>query len=590
MSTTSGALATTRTLEEAGELIGQVVRRCQAAGRDDLAAGLRAAAAPLVAPGATVVVVGQAGRGKSSLVDALLGRPGLLPVGPAAGAAVPVVARHAPSPTVLVHLDGGRVVETTAGQLGRWAAADGVAWVEVGIDHPLLAGGLRLVDTPGVGDLDAAGAGRTLAMCARADALLFVTDASTPLTAPELAFLERAAGSTDLVLFALAKHELATSWAAVAAEDGALLAAAAPRWAGCPLVPVSAALAAEPDDRAASDLDDVAGWLGGIAARSRPARLAALARQAKAALAELPAEQGRGRGDAQARLVELREVERTWRRTLANGLELAALDLDDELHLGFAALARAFEDRTATWQPGLVDKVAAELVDEVKALAERIAERERDGVRQVVRTLAAQLGGGLPAGLVPLLAELDSAAPVAGGPPDVGQADQPAGALRWLLLANLGHGVAAGPLAQLLGLGARAGAVALAGPAVALAGPWGLAAGAVGGAVVARHLGGRERRARAQRQARDLVRRWLPEIKADLQRQLRRRRTLLRHELETAMDTIVAGRAATLRAAIERAPDHAAAVAELERRLDGLLAGLALSRGAEVAGTCDVVP
>ncbi len=69
----------------------------------------------------------------------------------------------------------------------------GVEQVEVGLPHPLLERGITLIDTPGIGGLNAAHAAATLAFLPVADALVFVSDASAELTGPELEFLaERA--------------------------------------------------------------------------------------------------------------------------------------------------------------------------------------------------------------------------------------------------------------------------------------------------------------------------------------------------------------------------------------------------------------
>ena len=64
--------------------------------------------------------------------------------------------------------------------------------VEVGLPNPFLERGIALVDTPGVGGLNAAHAAATLAFLPSADALVFVTDASTELSRPELDFLSAA--------------------------------------------------------------------------------------------------------------------------------------------------------------------------------------------------------------------------------------------------------------------------------------------------------------------------------------------------------------------------------------------------------------
>ena len=84
-------------------------------------------------------------------------------------------------------------------ELRRWVTERGnpdnrlnVEQVEVRLPHPLLERGIVLIDTPGIGGLNAAHAAATLAFLPVADALVFVTDASAELTAPELEFLASA--------------------------------------------------------------------------------------------------------------------------------------------------------------------------------------------------------------------------------------------------------------------------------------------------------------------------------------------------------------------------------------------------------------
>ena len=85
--------------------------------------------------------------------------------------------------------------------------------VTVGIDRPLLAGGLVLVDTPGVGGLGSVHS-NALAMniLPRAHAVLFVSDASQELTDSELKFLWAAEELCPTILFVLTKTDLYPQW------------------------------------------------------------------------------------------------------------------------------------------------------------------------------------------------------------------------------------------------------------------------------------------------------------------------------------------------------------------------------------------
>ncbi|MBM2622780.1 dynamin family protein [Actinoplanes sp. LDG1-06] len=203
---------------------------------------------------ATVVVVGERNSGKSSLVNALLGRAGLLPVDADVATDVHVVVRHADSPRALVRTvdePAGRSV--TLDEIGEYAALDpatgrprhlDVLEVEVGLPDALLRG-LRIIDTPGVGGLVAGHAAVTLATLARADALLFVAGAGSELTASECRFLARATERITTVAFVLTQTDKYPEWRTVLSRNVALLRQHAPRYADAPWFPVSNRAAAD---------------------------------------------------------------------------------------------------------------------------------------------------------------------------------------------------------------------------------------------------------------------------------------------------------------------------------------------------------
>ena len=85
--------------------------------------------------------------------------------------------------------------------------------------NPFLERGIALVDTPGVGGLNAAHAAATLAFLPSADALVFVTDASTELSAPELAFLASAMRAGPPILIAVTKVDIYPEWRRIVAID-----------------------------------------------------------------------------------------------------------------------------------------------------------------------------------------------------------------------------------------------------------------------------------------------------------------------------------------------------------------------------------
>jgi len=105
-----------------------------------------------------VAVVGEFKRGKSSLINALLGRE-VLPVGVLPLTAVPTVLERGVPGCVVEFADGRRDAHHLA-QVGRFVTEEanpgnalGVARVVVRLPAPLLDQGVRLVDTPGVGSV-----------------------------------------------------------------------------------------------------------------------------------------------------------------------------------------------------------------------------------------------------------------------------------------------------------------------------------------------------------------------------------------------------------------------------------------------------
>jgi GTPase Era involved in 16S rRNA processing len=232
------------------EIIDAVRGIAEAQERTDLLARLDEAAWHVARTEMLVCVVGEFKKGKSALINALLGQD-ICPVDDDLATAAVTVVRHQDEPSITVRrrLDGKLMLESVppsdaASWLLEHEPAEtrrGVELVEIGLPHPLLAQGIALVDTPGVGGLNAAHAVATLAFLPSADALVFVTDASAELSAPEIEFLARAQDAGPPIILVVTKVDMHPQWRRIVELDAAHL-----RDAGIDLVaiPVSSALRA----------------------------------------------------------------------------------------------------------------------------------------------------------------------------------------------------------------------------------------------------------------------------------------------------------------------------------------------------------
>jgi len=196
----------------------------------------------------SVVVVGETNRGKSSLVNALLGSPGLSPVDADVATATYLVFGHAEEWEARACYPGQLApVPVNIAELINWVSASHELpggelpprYVEV--DGPVeFLEKLTIVDTPGVGGLDSVHGELAIEAAAAATALLFVVDASAPFTSGELNFLANVGERVETIVFALSKVDQYRGWRQVLEEDQALLAEHAPRFAGAKFHPVSA--------------------------------------------------------------------------------------------------------------------------------------------------------------------------------------------------------------------------------------------------------------------------------------------------------------------------------------------------------------
>ena len=185
---------------------------------------------------ASVVVVGEVKRGKSSLVNALVGRPGLLPSDVDESTSMPIQVLPV-NTEASEHIDlhfGDHSESHALAELGPWSTTSGAqvtaadvvelpshATVHIGHGVELRA---VLVDTPGAGGLDDAAVDLALSSARGAGILVMVCDATTPITAPEIEILTRAAETVGSVIVVVSKIDKAlTRWRFIVEENRRLI-------------------------------------------------------------------------------------------------------------------------------------------------------------------------------------------------------------------------------------------------------------------------------------------------------------------------------------------------------------------------------
>ncbi|HEX5386663.1 MAG TPA: dynamin family protein [Gemmatimonadales bacterium] len=158
-----------------------------------------------------VACVGEFKRGKSTLINSLTGTS-VLPTGIVPVTAVPTILRHGDLGARVRLQDGWHAVDPgTLAEYVSEACNPGnrrhVLAVEVFVPSPLLARGLCLVDTPGLGSAVQANTRATREFLPHIDAVIAVLGADPPISGEELSFIAEAAAGVEMLLVVLNKAD-----------------------------------------------------------------------------------------------------------------------------------------------------------------------------------------------------------------------------------------------------------------------------------------------------------------------------------------------------------------------------------------------
>lgn len=356
-------------------------------GREDLRKRLDLALERLKDPSIRVIVAGEFKQGKSKFINALVGAPAC-PVDDDIATSVPTVVRYgeAASAAILVPTADSDAGNGTKVDRQQVPLADLPAYVseqgnpgnskklvaaEVCLPRKILAGGLTVIDSPGVGGLGSAHTLATLTALPTADAMLLVSDASQEYTEPELRFLRQAMRITPNVVAILTKTDLYPDWRRVEEIDRSHLQEVA---SDIPLFAVSSDLRLEAARLQDGELNGESGF---------PALIAHLRTQIVGGAQRL-----QGRSVSQ----DLLTVTENLRLSLQSELEALENPQATPQMIAQLELARAEADdlrkRSARWQITLNDGVNDLIADMEYEL--------RNGLRRIQREAEAAIDEGDP--------------------------------------------------------------------------------------------------------------------------------------------------------------------------------------------------
>lgn len=165
----------------------------------------------------TLAVIGQFKRGKSSLMNAIIGKE-LLPTGVLPLTSAITILKYGPGERLQVNYEHLQFAEDRPlSALPEFVTESGnpdnhkrVKSVNIEMPVPFLRYGIEFVDTPGVGSAFRANTATTYNFLPACDAVVFVTAVDTPMTSLELELLEAVSQYASKLFFVINKIDLIT--------------------------------------------------------------------------------------------------------------------------------------------------------------------------------------------------------------------------------------------------------------------------------------------------------------------------------------------------------------------------------------------
>ena len=200
---------------ELGDMIRAALHLARGSGDEEAEKRARELLARLAGDRFQLAVVGQFSRGKTTLMNALLGGA-YLPMGALPMTSVITTVRYGSRPRAMVRRRASELrIEVPLADVAEFVSSSSaeraelqVATVEVEVPAEILRLGFELVDTPGVGSAIAVNTATTRRFLPQADAVIFVTGFDSPLTETEVRFLADAARHAGKLFLVLNKRDL----------------------------------------------------------------------------------------------------------------------------------------------------------------------------------------------------------------------------------------------------------------------------------------------------------------------------------------------------------------------------------------------